>query len=197
MAPSIRSRITAGAGALALAGAALSMTAAPAFADHGASPSDSTASCAEAGGSFADLGDGVTTCTVVTTATRDVDGLHPTRKWTVELTDTTTTVYTTTVTEVWVEDGTFCQNPGGQNLPHDAWNPETPGTGNPNCVEAYQNGGTQPGTPGFTIVAAGHWDVTVTHDESSETTTERTGCWNHGNQPVDLAHQFCQVTGVA
>lgn len=177
-----RSRLASTLSTLALAGGALTLAAVPAVADHGPSLSDDETSCIAAGGTFKDLGDGVTTCTVISTAMEDRPSHNISSGFTVEFEVTTTTVYTTTVTEVWVEGPMYCVNPGGQPIPYSAWDPADPLEGNPNCVGAYT--GDAHSAAGFTIADDGYWDTVITHDEAVTVTEERVGCRNSAGNSV-------------
>jgi hypothetical protein len=172
--------------ALGLAAGSLILVASPATADHGSSPSDDAAACAAAGGDFTDLGDGLTQCVVTTTQADLAPASHKNKPWTAEITTTTTTTYTTLVEVTPPVTATRCLNQTGGIV--GAWNPASPNTGNPNCVEAYQNGGQQAGPSGFQIaeVVIEEGSTVVTHEESSTSESAQTGCFNHnGNAIVD------------
>lgn len=124
------------------------------------------------------------------------DGSHPTQKWTVEITDTTTTVYTTTVIEEVVPGALRCVNPGNQSP--QSWDPAFPTAGNPNCVQAYTQGGVQTEPPGFRIEQDEPEVIRTVVNVAGEpeTASARTACWTRGGESKELTHQHCQVPGL-
>lgn len=104
---------------------------------------------------------------------------------------TTTTVYTTEVTEEWVVTGAACYNGAGKVV--EGWDWQEPTERNANCADAYENGGQQDEEPFFYIVETGDWVQTIEHDMDVTVDWARVGCLNPGgNQPGDWeTHPNC------